>query len=183
MEIQINIQYLSYFVIFLCFAYIIKEKFRYVRENEDPKVKDSTILPYTLVESVLTRTELAFYTVLKTSVGRKAIICPKVGLREIFFVDEEVGKEYMRYFGKISRKHVDFLLCDPITMKPICGIELNQIGRIKKDRQERAEFVNKVYSDAHFTLIRVPSKTDYTKKEVDSVLKNVFAPEAESVLQ
>jgi len=179
MEIQINVQYLSYFVIFLCFAYIIKEKFRYVRENEEPKVKENVILPYLLVESVMSTSELAFYNVLKSSVGRKATICPKVGLKEIFYVDEEVGKEYMRFFSKISRKHVDFLICDSITFKPICGIELTQIGRVKKHLQERADFVNKVYKDANFNLLRVPLKPEYSKKEVDSLLKNVFAPEPE----
>ena len=60
-------------------------------------------------------------------VGDKAVICPKVGLKDFFFICKGVGKDYMNYFGKIAKKHVDFLLCDPGTMKPICGIELDDI--------------------------------------------------------
>ena len=178
-----EIQGYLYIVIFLCFTYIIKERFRLVRENEDPKVKKDVTLPYILAESVLSAAELAFYFVLKSSVGRKAIICPKVGLKEIFYVDEDVGKEYMRYFGKISRKHVDFLLCDPVTFKPFCGIEINSTGRVKKNKQELTEFVNKIYSDAGFALIRMPAKVEYTKKEIDLALKSVFAsvPEVQEV--
>jgi len=178
MEIQ-GIQGYLYFIIFLCFAYIIKEKFRLVREDEDPKVKEDVTLPYVLGESILSENEKAFYTILRSSVGRKAVICPKVGLKEIFVVDEDVGKDYMRYFGKISRKHVDFLLCDTVTLKPICGIEINPVGRVKKNKQERAEFINKIYNDAGFTLIRMPAKAEYTKKEVDSALKAIFKTEVE----
>ena len=174
-----DIQSYLYIVIFLCFAYIIKEKFRLVREEEVPKGKENAILPYLLCESILSRTEQAFYSTLKTSVGNKAIICPKVGLKEFFFVDEDVNKEYMRYFSKISRKHVDFLLCEPVSMKPICGIEIKELGRTKKPGQEKADFVNKIYSDAGFKLIRMPSKSEYTKREIDSALKSVFVDSVE----
>ncbi|MEI6132124.1 MAG: DUF2726 domain-containing protein [Bacillota bacterium] len=177
--IQIDIVYILYLIIFLCFAYIIKEKFRYVRENKDPKVKESVTLPYVLMESVLSTAELSFYLVLKSSVGRKGVICPKVGLKEIFQVDEDVGKEYLRFFGKISRKHVDFLICDPLTLRPVCGIELTQVGRVKKDHYERAEFINKIYKDANFTLLRMPLKNHYTKKEVDGLLKGAFQIDSE----
>lgn len=58
-------------------------------------------------------------------VGDKAVICHKVGLKDFFFIGKGVGKDYMKYFGKIAKKHVDFLFC-----------------------HERDLFVEKVYKDA-----------------------------------
>ena len=31
----------------------------------------------------------------------------------------------MTYWNKINRKHVDFLICDDETLKPLVGIELD----------------------------------------------------------
>jgi hypothetical protein len=107
-------------------------------------------------------------------IGDKAVICPKVGLNDIFFVGKSVGKDYMKHRGKIAQKHVDFLLCDSGTMKPLCGIELDDISHTNKKSYERDLFVEKVYRDANFELIRISSKSGYTNKEIETALTGVF---------
>ena len=88
----------------------------------------------------------------------------------------------MKYFGKIAQKHVDFLLCDPSTMKPLCGIELDDISHTSKKSYERDLFVEKVYKDANFELIRLSSK--YTYKEIETALTGVFdRPQEMPVIQ
>ncbi|AHF07016.1 topoisomerase [Desulfitobacterium metallireducens DSM 15288] len=111
---------------------------------------------------------------MRQCVGNKAVICPKVGLKDIFFIDKGVGKDYMKYFGKIAQKHVDFLLCDPDSMEPLCGIELDDISHTNKKAYKRDIFVEKVYNDANLELIRISSKSGYTLSEVETALTGVF---------
>jgi hypothetical protein len=44
------------------------------------------------------------------------LIFPRASLEEIFFVS--LPNENMDYKNKIDLKHVDFLLCDAVTLKP-----------------------------------------------------------------
>jgi len=142
------------------------------KEKGEEQVSTNEKLPYKVKDDFLTDTERSFYHSLKLCVGDKAVICPKVGLKDLFYVGKGVGKDYMKYFGKIAQKHVDFLLCEPNTMKPLCGIELDDISHTNKKTYERDLFVEKVYKDADFELIRLSSK--YTFKEIQIALTGVF---------
>ena len=115
----------------------------------------------------------SFYHALKLYVGDRAVICPKVGLK-IFSLSAKKSGEIMKYFGKISQKHVDFILCDPSTMSPICGIELDDSSHMNRKRQERDLFVEKVCRDANFKLIRIPTKFGYTSTEIETAVAGVF---------
>ncbi len=131
-------------------------------------------LPYRPGDSILTKAEMNFYHSLRLNVGEKAIICPKVGLKDLFYVSKSVGKDYMKYFGKIAQKHVDFVLCDPVSMKPLCGIELDDESHTSKKSFARDLFVEKVYKDADFPLIRLSSKSGYTQNEISLALEGIY---------
>jgi hypothetical protein len=60
------------------------------------------------------------------------------------------------------------------SMKPLCGIELDDISHTSKKSHERDLFVEKVYRDANFELIRISSKSGYTNKEIETALTGVF---------
>lgn len=117
-------------------------------------------LPYRLRDDFLSAAELAFYRVLVNAIGNRAVICPKVNLADILFVAQP--SEGQRYRNKIDRKHIDFLLCDPDTMKPRCGIELDDSSHARRDRQARDEFVDQAFAVARLPLIRVPAKAAYS---------------------
>lgn len=145
----------------------------------DEVLQKETKLPYRVSDSVLTDAEKSFYHTLKLFVGDRAVICPKVGLKDIFFISKEAGKKYMKYFGKIAQKHVDFVLCDPTTMKPFCAIELDDISHTSKKSYERDQFIEKLYKDAGLELIRLSSKSGYTANEIETALMGVFDEKAE----
>ena len=86
-----------------------------------PKEPDDR-LPYRLREHFMSTPELALLRTLQEMVGRRYVICPKVGMNDIFYIVRP--NENVHFFNKIFRKHVDFLLCDPITFKPVIGVEL-----------------------------------------------------------
>lgn len=145
-----------------------------VQEAQEATVKENEKLPYKVSDSLLTDAENSFYHALKLYVDDRAVICPKVGLKDIFFIGKGIGNDYMKYFGKISQKHVDFILCDPSTMKPLCGIELDDKSHSKGKRQERDSFVGKVFKDANLKLIRIPAKFGYTSTEIETAIEGVL---------
>lgn len=167
-------------IILIIIVYLLVDKSILKKENDDTKVKENEKLPYKVKENFLTDAELSFYKSLKLFVGDRAVICPKVGLKDIFFIGKGIGKDYMKYFGKIAKKHVDFLLCDPETMKPLCGIELDDISHTNKKSYERDLFVEKVYKDANFQLIRISTKSGYTQNEIETALFGIFNKPAET---
>ncbi len=140
--------------------------------DETPKKKIK--LPYRVSDSVLTDAEKSFYHALKLFLKDRAVVCPKIGLKDLFFISKEAGNDYMKYFGKIAQKHVDFLLCDPLTMKPLCAIELDDFSHTSKKSFERDQFIGKLYKDAGLELIRVSSKSGYTANEIEMALMGVF---------
>ncbi len=129
---------------------------------EAPDVPEA--FPYRVRDDFLSPTELSFYHVLRTVIGNRAIICPKVGLAEIFFVTRP--HENYAYRSRIVQKHVDFVLCAPKTMQPILGIELDDSSHARADRQERDAFVNKAFEAANLPLLRLPAKRMYNTHEL-----------------
>jgi hypothetical protein len=120
--------------------------------------------PYRIRDDFLSAAELSFYRVLVTVVAERAVLCPKVGLGDLFFVIRP--QENRAAFNRISQKHVDFVLCDPATMKPILGIELDDSSHARSDRQARDGFVDQVFAAAHLPLIRVPVQRGYAVQDL-----------------
>lgn len=121
-------------------------------------------LPYRLRDDFLSPAELSFYKVLQKALGDQATISPKVNLADIFFVARP--NENQGYRNKIDRKHVDFLICDPTSMKPLCGIELDDSSHARQDRQTRDEFVDRVFDVAGLPLVRIPASRGYSPQEL-----------------
>jgi hypothetical protein len=117
-------------------------------------------LPYRQRDDFLSAAELSFYQVLLTALGDRVVVCPKVNLADIFFVVRP--NENQSYRNRIDRKHVDFLLCDPKTMKPRCGVELDDSSHSRQDRRERDAFVDDVFEVAGLPLVRVPVQAAYS---------------------
>lgn len=127
--------------------------------------------PYQLRDDFLSPAEQSFYLVLKTAIGEWALICPKVSLGDLFFAKAGDPGEYRIYTNKIDRKHVDFLLCDPRTVKPLLGIELDDKSHQRADRQERDQFVEEVFANAKLPLVRVPAQRSYSATELGALLR------------
>jgi len=127
--------------------------------------------PYRLSDGLLSPAELSFYLVLTGAVRDWAVVCPKVGLGELFTVPRDDYAAHVTYTNKIDRKHVDFVLCDPRTMRPLVGLELDDRSHRRRDRQERDEFVEHVFAAAGLPLARVPAKWAYQPAELNRYLR------------
>jgi len=126
--------------------------------------------PYTLQKYFLSPAELNFFKILRNVVGDKAVICTKVSLGDLFTTKRDDYSQYTSYMNKIRRKHVDFLLCDSITMHPLVAIELDDKSHEREDRQERDKFVDGVFKASGLALIHIPVKKAYVTSELASQL-------------
>ena len=120
-------------------------------------------LPYRLREQFMSTPELALLRTLQEMVGNRYVICPKVALNDIFYIVRP--NENVHFFNKIFRKHVDFLLCDPKTLKPVLGIELvKPVSR--SETRDTDLFMQDLFISAGLPLVHVPSNERYSVQDV-----------------
>ena len=133
---------------------------------------DNLEFPYLLRDDFLSQSEHSFYLVLKQVVSDRALICPKVNLGDLFYVKSKDSSKYRTYTNKIDRKHVDFLLCDPKTVEPLLGIELDDRSHKRSDRKARDEFVELVFEAAQLSMVRIPLRRNYSTSEIEAILRS-----------
>jgi predicted RNA-binding Zn-ribbon protein involved in translation (DUF1610 family) len=147
-----------------------------VRKVFGQSSKSPAEMPYRLRDDFLSPAELSYYKVLTSVLGPKATLFSKVSLSDIIFVAKT--DQFMSYFNRISRRHVDFLLCESSTLKPVLAIELDDASHNRPDRRERDRFLDEVLRAADLALLRVSPKMQYTREEVISQLKPFLAATA-----
>jgi predicted RNA-binding Zn-ribbon protein involved in translation (DUF1610 family) len=125
-------------------------------------------LPYRLREQFMSTPELAMFRVLRNMVQDHYVVCPKVALNDIFTIVRP--NENVHFFNKIFRKHVDFLLCEPDTLKPAFGIELvKPIAR--NETRESDKFMEDLFLSAGLPLVHVPSNDHYDENDLAELFK------------
>lgn len=132
--------------------------------------KELSNFPYRLRDDFLSPAERSFYLTLRASVDEWADICPKVNLGDLFYATCKNFGERQSYTNKINRKHIDFLICDKKTARPLLGIELDDKSHNLVARQERDHFIENVFKVANLPLERISVKNAYSPKELNSRL-------------
>lgn len=136
----------------------------YIYENSYIEEKSNNNTPY-IKSNLLTVNELIFYKKIKPICDKYNLhIIAKTRLADIIKV-ENVISEYERnkYFRKIMAKHIDFILCDPVDLRPIVCIELDDKSHEKNDRVESDKFKNNLLNLVGYKLIRVKQNDDFEK--------------------
>ena len=120
-------------------------------------------LPYRLREQFMSTPELALLRTLREMVGTRYVICPKVALNDVFYIVRP--NENVHFFNKIFRKHVDFLLCDPNSLRPVIGVELvKPVAR--NETRDADQFMENLFLSAGLPLVHVPSSERYAQQDV-----------------
>jgi hypothetical protein len=132
--------------------------------NEQPEP-----LPYRVRDDFLSPAEFSFYKILTSIVGIHITIQSKVRLSDIFFVAQP--NKNFAYISKINQRHLDFLGCDPTTMRPLFGIELDDSSHERSERQKRDAFLNDIFQAADLPLLRIPVQREYNTQEIRTLLK------------
>lgn len=148
----------------------IQQTKQYVQENQ-PKAErlNETIqipiynkqqyqsLPYYLMDSVMTYHETILFSILSDFCQKyKFVLLSKVRLADFIQpINTPNRKDYYHWFNRISAKHVDFLVCETETIKPLCAIELDDYTHRYKNRQDRDEFVDNVYKSIKLPILHI----------------------------
>jgi len=140
------------------------------RERRPSAPVDS--FPYTKQEFFVSDYELEFYHKLAQMVAGRAVVLVKVKLDDLFGV---TGADPGRmHWDRISRRHVDFLVCASKTLIPLFGVELNDGSHRSNDARERERFKDGVFAAADVRLLRCAGQ--------DAVAMERFAAEVELLL-
>jgi hypothetical protein len=123
-------------------------------------------MPYHVRDDFLSPAEFSFYRVLRVATSDWAVVCPKVALGDLFFAKTGGHRQNRSWMNRIDRKHVDFLLCDPKTMRPMLGIELDDASHRRSDREQRDLLVEQAFAAAKLPLARVPVRAEYSVPEL-----------------
>lgn len=132
----------------------------------------ATSLPYRRRESILTAPEREFYLVLLQAVESRATVIPKVGLQDIFFITDK--EKYQTARNRIAQRHLDFLICENNSLRPLFGIELDDSSHKEAAHQKRDAFKNLVFEAALLPLIRVPVKHKFDVITLQTLLTPQF---------
>lgn len=114
--------------------------------------------PYRLREHFLSVPEVALFRLLQKMAGERYVICPKVALTDIFTIVRP--NENVHFYNKIFRKHVDFLLCDPKTLKPAIAVELVK-AVAKAETRPNDQFMEELFLSEGIPLVHVPLGGNY----------------------
>lgn len=122
-------------------------------------------LPYTK-KLLLTKNEWAFYKKLKPICDRYNLhILAKVRLADLVDVSsQKQGKDRIKYFNMVSKKHVDFVLCKPDNLQVLALLELDDKSHQAQSRQQRDSFVDAVCQKAGYPVAHIYNFEDITAK-------------------
>lgn len=113
-------------------------------------------------DSVFTYRERVFFKALIEDIGGQYVVFAKVRMGDILFLaNESENRKY--HSNQIQCKHLDFVLCQRGTYKPLLAIELDDSSHDKYEHHERDEFKEKVCADTGLKLWRVRVKPMYPK--------------------
>lgn len=130
------------------------------------KTPDEEKLPYQYKKRTyfFTKNELNFYRELaKETASLNLVLFSKVRLADII-EPREKGSTWQSQFNRIRSKHVDFVLCDLPSIKPVLVIELDDNSHDRTDRQERDSFVDKALAQADIPIIHARSSSGIGEK-------------------
>ena len=130
-------------------------------------------LPYLARGQLVTKSELKFYKSLSKAVQDDFQIFAMVRIADLLRV-EKGNKHRRKWLNKILAKHIDFVLCDPGSLKPLVCLELDDVSHQRPDRIERDKFVNLAFKSAQLPLLRIPTQTEYKSQEIRELIESVL---------
>ncbi|WP_341665970.1 DUF2726 domain-containing protein [Vibrio sp.] len=140
------------------------------------------IYQYDSRTSIASPEELEFYRALSVAVKGRDVIFTKVNASDLMAPRKGLynGGERQIAYNKLSRKHVDFVLCDPMTLKVRTLIQLD--NNKKNGGVKEKNYVEKAAKTAGLTTKRFSVEKSYDYGQIEkalygehSALKNLYA--------
>ncbi len=133
---------------------------------------------YVKRERVLTKNELRLFQCLQPLAAEKGLVVfPMLRVSEVIRVKKQTSrKRYYKFLNQISRRHIDFTLCDAADNRIFCCVELQDLRRNAKNLEERDAFIMELFSKTEIPLARVKSsREDYDADELWALIEEAVA--------
>jgi hypothetical protein len=136
-------------------------------------------MPYERTPSLLSKGERAFWFPLYYAVrGRYRIFC-KVRLADVIRCPPNRPDE-RKWFKRVKGYHVDFVLCDPQSTRPLLVLELDDRSHRSDRAKDRDAFKDAALRAAGVPLFRVNAQQAYAPDELRSVIDSLLRPQPSS---
>lgn len=129
--------------------------------------------PYRRRPHLLSRGERAFWHPLYHAVKGRYRIFAKVRLQDVVAAPEDRPDEW-RWFRRICAYHVDFVICDPKTTRPLLVIELDDGRHQSKRRQEQDAKKDAYLAAAGMPILRVAARQAYDVRELAGEIEGMI---------
>jgi hypothetical protein len=136
--------------------------------------QDPEFYPYRLAQSLLTALEATFYAALLVAARGRYVVCPKVRLADLCQGLDRWADTAA--FNQVSSKHVDFVLCDATTFRPVLAIELADRSHLRADRRARDALVDRIYRTMGLSLYRQWVRRSYDPAAIARSIEEALEP-------
>jgi hypothetical protein len=131
------------------------------------------VFPYRALPSLVSENEMLFYTALRRAVGTRFTVALKVRLADVITCQREAWS--MGYGRLIAQKHIDFLVCDPESLRILLALEVDDRSHERPDRRHRDLFVDRALRAAGVPLVRVRAAASYDPRVIAHLLSTIPA--------
>jgi len=121
--------------------------------------EEETQWAYSPRQTFFTRSEAAFFHAVRKTIPSDHHVFPKVRLSDLVVINA-TGREYMSAFGRVSQKHVDFVLCDS-SFKPYLAVEIDGASHSRQRQQVADETKNRVLDVSGLPIVRYAVGTNW----------------------
>ena len=127
-------------------------------------------LPYQRADSLLSKAERSLFGVLQGAVAGGCLVMAKVRLADLVSVRRGTqGRQ--GHLNRILAKHVDFVLCDTATVRPLLVIELDDASHSRADRRDRDAFVDAALAAAGLPILHIPAQASYRVADLVAAIR------------
>ena len=104
--------------------------------------------------SVVTQPEGRLYRSLLLAAASDYTVMAKVRLWDFIWLVNE-PPERKQHLSRLSCRHVDFLICEPLTLKPLLAIELDDYSHKKPEAIEADRYKDELFVAAGLPILRL----------------------------
>jgi hypothetical protein len=128
--------------------------------------------PYQCRERLMTEAEGSFYQVLELALPADLFrLFGKVRVEDLISVRPGLDRHAWQSFrNRIKSRHIDIVVVERKTFKPVWAIELDDKSHDSAKRKERDSFLDNAFEAAGLPLVRFKAKRSYTFADLQSAL-------------
>ncbi len=129
---------------------------------------------FTAASALLTPNERDFLLAVQPLLEPRYRLFAKVRLADLV---EIIGPGSKRGpLGRVSQKHLDFVVCDPVTFSPVGVIEVDDATHQRADRATSDATKDTVLGKVGIPLVRVRARGAYRRVDVEEALQRFLEP-------